>query len=311
MLKRIISKRVCNIMPSATQPDSLQKFIFENAPIRGEIVHLDDSWRSVIDRHDYPEVLRNYMGELCVAAVLLAATLKLKGSLVLQIMGSGAVKLLVVECSGEMQMRATAKWTGDLSQGSFAELIGSGQFVITLDPRDGGQTYQGIVEIEGSSIAEIMQNYMSQSEQLETRLWLAADGQHAAGMLLQKLPDPENQSIPADADDWRRAAILADTLKPEELLQLPAKSLIQRLYPEDDIRLFDAQGVSFHCSCSRENVAKMLQILGREEVKDILAERENIEVYCEFCNQRYEFDKIDAELIFVDAIVLPPSEARH
>ena len=305
-----------NNIPEISQPDSLHKFLFEHAPIRGELVHLDNAWRSVLDRHDYPEVLRNMMGELTVAAVLLAATLKLKGSLVLQIMGKGAIKLLVVECSGDMQLRATAKWSGDLSQGSFAELIGNGQFVITLDPKDGGQPYQGIVEIEGNSVADIMQNYMSHSEQLETRLWLTADSQHAAGMLLQKLPDTSNQyadeqAEPHDADAWRRAVILADTLKAEELLSLPAKKLIQRLYSEDDIRLFDAQPVAFHCSCSRDNVAKMLQMLGREEVDSILAERENIEVHCEFCNQRYEFDKVDAEMMFVDAIVLPPSEARH
>ena len=298
-------------MNNTPQPDSLHRFLFEQAPIRGELVHLDDAWRSVLERHDYPEVLRNLMGELAAAAVLLAATLKLKGSLVLQIMGKGAVKLLVVECSGDMQLRATAKWSGDLAQRSFAELIGNGQFVITLDPKDGGQPYQGIVEIEGSSVAEIMQNYMSHSEQLETRLWLTADGQHAAGMLLQKLPDPDNQSELPDADAWRRAVILADTLKPEELLLLPAQTLVQRLYHEDDIRLFDAQKVSFHCSCSRDNVAKMLQMLGRVEVDSILAERDNIEVHCEFCNQRYEFDRVDAEMMFVDSILLPPSEARH
>ena len=298
-------------MNTPPQPDSLHRFLFEQAPIRGELVHLDESWRSVLERNDYPEVLRNLMGELAAAAVLLAATLKLKGSLVLQIMGKGAVKLLVVECSGDMQLRATAKWSGDLAQKSFAELIGNGQFVITLDPKDGGQPYQGIVEIEGSSVAEIMQNYMSHSEQLETRLWLTADGQHAAGMLLQKLPDPDNQSELPDADAWRRAVILADTLKPEELLLLPAKTLIQRLYHEDDIRLFDAQKVAFHCSCSRDNVAKMLQMLGRVEVDSILAERNCIEVHCEFCNQRYEFDRVDAEMMFVDSIVLPPSAARH
>ena len=298
-------------MNNTPQPDSLHRFLFEQAPIRGELIHLDESWRSVLERHDYPEELRNLMGELAAAAVLLAATLKLNGSLVLQIMGKGAVKLLVVECSGDMQLRATAKWSGDLAQRSFAELIGNGQFVITLDPKDGGQPYQGIVEIEGSSVAEIMQNYMSHSEQLETRLWLTADGQHAAGMLLQKLPDPDNQSELPDADAWRRAVILADTLKPEELLLLPAKTLIQRLYHEDDIRLFDAQKVSFHCSCSRDNVAKLLQMLGRVEVDSILAERDNIEVHCEFCNQRYEFDRVDAEMMFVDSIVLPPSEARH
>jgi molecular chaperone Hsp33 len=216
-----------------------------------------------------------------------------------------------VECSGDMKLRATAKWSGDLEQGSFAELVGDGQFVITLDPKDGGQPYQGIVALEGSSVAEVMQNYMSNSEQLETRLWLAADGQQAAGMLLQKMPDAENQALPADADAWGRAVILADTLKSEELLLLPAITLIQRLYHEEDIRLFDAQRVSFYCSCSRENVGRMLQMLGRDEVNSILAERENIEVHCEFCNQRYEFDKVDAEMIFVDAVVLPPSEARH
>jgi molecular chaperone Hsp33 len=305
-----------NNIHNTPQPDSLHRFLFEKTPIRGELVHLDTAWRSIIERHEYPEVLRNLMGELAAAAVLLAATLKLNGSLVLQIMGKGAVKLLVVECSGDMQMRATAKWSGDLLQGSFAELIGNGQFVITLDPKDGGQPYQGIVAIEGTSVAEVMQNYMSHSEQLETRLWLAADGQHAAGLLLQKLPgkdnhDSANQSVDSDTDAWRRAAILADTLKAEELLLLPVKTLIQRLYHEDDIRLFDAQKVAFYCSCSRDNVAKMLQMLGREEVDGILAERENIEVHCEFCNQRYEFDKVDAEMMFVDAIVLPPSESRH
>jgi len=303
-------------MNNIPQPDSLHRFLFDQAPIRGELVHLDESWRSVIERHDYPAILRNIMGELAAAAVLLAATLKLNGSLVLQIMGQGAVKLLVVECSGDMQLRATAKWTGDLAQASFAELVGNGQFVITLDPKDGGQPYQGIVEVVGESVAEIMQNYMSQSEQLETRLWLTADGQHAAGMLLQKLPEStveyaEIRAEHPDTDTWRRAVILADTLQAEELLLLPAKTLIQRLYHEDDIRLFDAQRVTFHCSCSRENVIKMLQMLGRDEVDSILEEREQIEVYCEFCNQRYDFDKVDAEMMFVDAIVLPPSESRH
>ena len=294
-----------------TEPDTLHRFLFEQAPIRGELVHLDASWRSVIERHNYPEVLQNIMGELTVAAVLLAATLKLKGALILQIIGKGAVKLLVVECSGDLQLRATAKWSGDLLLSNFSDLIADGQFVITLDPKDGGQPYQGIVDIEGHSVAEIMQNYMSQSEQLETHLWLAADGQQAAGLLLQKLPEPEIDSGLSDTDVWRRAVILADTLRVEELFQLPAKLLIQRLYPEDDIRLFDHQDVVFSCSCSNEKVANMLHILGREEVNSILEERGNIEVNCDFCNQRYEFDRVDAEMIFVDAIVLQTSESRN
>lgn len=298
-------------IPTPPQPDSLQRFIFDKAQIRGELVHLDESWRSVIDRHDYPEKLRDYMGELTAAAVLLTATLKLKGSLILQIMGKGAIKLLVVECSGDMKLRATAKWSGDLAQGSFSELVGEGQFVITLDPKDGGQTYQGIVELDGASVAEVLQNYMSRSEQLDTHMCLAADGQHAAGLLLQKLPDLDEHSENYDPDTWQRAVILADTLKAEELLSLSSKTLIDRLYHEDDIRLFDAQKVEFACSCSRDNVARMLKMLGKEEVDSILAERDTIEVHCEFCNERYEFDKVDAEIMFVEAVVLPPSEARH
>lgn len=287
-------------------PDTLQRFLFENAPIRGEVVHLESAWRSVVERHDYPEVLRNLMGELCAAAVLLAATLKLEGSLILQIQGKGQIKLLVVECSGDLQLRATAKWSGDLA-GSLADMVGDGLFAITLDPKEGRQAYQGIVALEGESIAEILQNYMLRSEQLETRLWLAADGQRATGMLLQKLPDRPEQ----DADAWQRAILLADTLTTPELLQEFAPTLIHRLYHEEDIRLFDAQPVVFRCTCSRYNVAQMLKMLGRDEVLGILTERDSIEVFCEFCNQRYEFDRIDAEMMFVEAIVLPGSESRH
>lgn len=287
--------------------DTLRRFLFEHAPIRGELVHLDQTWRSVIERHDYPTVLRDLMGELAAAAVLLAATLKLQGSLVLQIHGKGAVKLLVVECSGSLELRATAKWEGELSHSTLKELVGDGRFVITLDPKDGNQAYQGIVALEGESVADILQNYMARSEQLETRLWLAADGQHAAGMLLQKLPEQKSQ----DDDAWERAKQIGDTLKREELLALPATELIHRLYHEEDIRLFDAQNVVFRCSCSRANVARMLKMLGQEEVNDILAERGEIEVFCEFCNERYEFDAIDARAVFADAVLDSANATRH
>lgn len=301
--------------------DTLQRFLFEDMPIRGGLVHLESTWRSVLDRHDYPDALRSLMGELCAAAVLLAATLKLQGSLVLQIQGKGPVKLLVVECAsaGELQLRATAKWSGELSQHSVTELIGEGLFVITLDPKDGNQAYQGVVALEGGSVAEILQNYMTRSEQLETRLWLAADGEYAAGMLLQRLPEDTRQSEQAeepvrheqDADAWQRVGLLADTLTPQELLHEPPQTLIHRLYHEDDMRLFESQPIVFNCSCSRDNVGQMLKMLGRDEIHGILDERDTIEVFCEFCNQRYEFDRIDAELMFVETIVLPVSEARH
>ncbi len=288
--------------------DSLRRFLFEHAPIRGEIVRLDATWQSVIERHDYPPVLRDLMGELCAATMLLAATLKLHGSMVLQIHGKGPVKLLVVECTGDLELRATAKWEGDLTGGTLQDLVGDGRFVITLDPKDGNQAYQGIVALEGESIAEILQNYMTRSEQLETRLWLAADGKHAAGMLLQKLP--ENGELPDD-DPWERAVLIGDTLKPEELLNVPVTELLHLLYHEDDIRLFDAQSVVFRCTCSRESVARMLRMLGREEVNTIIDERGDVEVHCEFCNQRYVFDRVDADAVFADIMAIAANKTLH
>ncbi len=287
-------------------PDALHRFLFEHAAIRGERVHLDASWRTVLERHGYPPILVQLMGELTAAAVLLAATLKLQGSLILQIQGRGAIKLLVVECTGDLQLRATAKWEGEL-HGDLAEMVGDGRFAITLDPKNGSQAYQGIVALEGGSVAEILQHYMARSEQLETRLWLAADENGAAGMLLQKLPEKESH----DADAWERVTRLADTLQRDELLELPTMELLHRLYHEEDVRLFEAQPVSFHCGCSRDKVAAMLKMLGREEVESILVEQGTVEIHCEFCNQRYEFDRVDAAMLFTEGISPDVGETRH
>lgn len=290
-----------------TRSDSLQRFLFEHAPVRGEIVQLEHTWLSVLQRHEYPAILRNIMGELCAAAVLLAATLKLQGSLILQIHGKGAIKLLVVECTGNLELRATAKWDGELVHDTLPELVGAGRFVITLDPKDGNQAYQGIVALEGNSVAEMLQNYMERSEQLETRLWLAADGGRAAGMLLQKLPAQHHQ----DEETWSRLNHLAATVTAQELLSLPAPEVLRRLFHEEDVRVFEPQEVEFNCTCSRANVARMLKLLGQEEVDSVLAEQGEIEVFCEFCNERYIFDAIDARAIFIDALLGDGQGTRH
>jgi len=297
-------------------PDSLQRFLFEQTHVRGEMVHLDESWRTVLEHHDYPPPLRAVMGELMAAAVLLAATLKLKGSLILQVQGKGPVTLLVVECDGDLNVRATAKWQGELEGIGFAQMVGDGRFAITLDPRDGGQTYQGIVELDGGSVAQVLQNYMLRSDQLETRLWLAANEQHAAGLLLQKMADEGGHGIAllddeADEDTWPRVTMLTDTLKREELLGLPAEELIRRLYYEEDVRLFDTQRVAFRCSCSRDKVARMLKMLGRDEVLSVLSEQDMAEITCEFCNQQYKFDRVDAEQVFVSEVALVSSATVH
>lgn len=292
--------------------DTLQRFIFEHAPIRGELVQLAATWQAVTERHTYPAPLRKLLGELMAAGALLAATLKFEGTLILQLHGSGAVKLVVVECAAGHAMRATAKWDGELPdhpgmEANLRTLLGSGRFVINLVPESGAQSYQGVVDLDADSVAAALEHYMAASEQIETRLWLACDDTHAAGLLIQKLPERES----ADADAWPRAGQLAATVRAEELLRLPPQTLLRRLFHEEDLRVFEPRPVFFRCSCSRERVTGMLRMLGPAEVRSVIAERGEVEVHCEFCNRRYAFDAVDAEEIFASAIAAPADHTRH
>jgi len=291
----------------ASDRDSLTRFLFENAEVRGEVVRLDATWRAVLANHHYPEPIRNLLGEMMAAATLLAATLKFEGSLIMQMQGSGPVTLAVVECSSEFHLRATAKWRDDLVSGDIAALLGQGKFVITIDPKTSTQIYQGIVALEGTTVAEVLEHYMLQSEQLETRLWLAADGEQACGLLLQRLPENASE----DTDAWNRALNLGNTLSNDELLKLPAREILHRLFHEEDLRLFEPRPVSFRCTCSRERVNNMLRLLGLDEVHSILEEQGKIEVDCEFCNRHYSFDAVDAEQLFAAEVLTQPGSTRH
>jgi Disulfide bond chaperones of the HSP33 family len=287
-----------------TAKDSLQRFLFEHAPVRGEIVQLEATWKAVLERRDYPSPLRELLGEMMSAAALLSATLKFSGRLVMQMQGDGPVTLAVVECSHDLIMRATASWEGELKAGTLRQLLGNGRFAITIEPEK-GQTYQGIVELEGHGVAEALERYMARSEQLETRLWLAADKGFSAGMLLQRLPEGHG----TDGDAWERAVHLASTLTRKELLALPARKIIHRLFHEEDLRLFEPQPVYFFCPCSRERVAAALRLVGREELTQLLEERGLIEVDCEFCNRNYAFDRGDLAQVF--ATENPAAATRH
>jgi len=286
--------------------DTIQRFLFEHAPVRGEIVHLDATWHAVLERHAYPPAVRALLGEMMAAAALLTATLKFGGTLIMQIQGSGPVTLLVVECTSEHHMRATAKWSGMPPAGALGELVGDGKFAITLDPGQGKPGYQGVVALAGATVAAALEQYMLRSEQIETRLWLTATGECAAGLLLQKLPDAAG----ADADAWRRATTLAASLSPRELSVHDTRELLRGLYAAEDIRVFKPRPVDFRCSCSRSRVAGMLRLLGRDEVRGILAERGMVEVTCEFCNQRYRFDAGAADEVFAGSHE-PGSATRH
>ncbi len=302
----------------STNPDTLQRFLFENTPVRGNLVNLTNTFHMALDKQHMPKGLKRALGELMAASALLTATLKMNGSLVLQIQGKGILKLLVVECTSEFGIRATAKWNGDIhDEQNLFELIEHGQFVITLDPKDGGQTYQGIVPIEGDDISTILENYMLRSEQIETKIWLCCDGDTAAGMLLQKLPDTMNQvtqsedKVEHDIDAWNRAGHLADTVTDDELLYLPTETLIHRLFHEEDVRLFEASNTKFFCSCTRTSVANMLRMLGEDEITSILEEQGKIEVNCDFCNTHYEFDQVDAAQLIASDLSARGSKEIH
>ncbi len=288
--------------------DVLERFLFDDAPTRGGMVRLQDSYAEVLHRHDYPPVLQRILGEMMAASALLASSLKFDGALLLQLHGKGDLKLAVVEWNADHTLRATARWEGDLADdASLNALLGAGMFVLILDPKNGTAPYQGMVALEGESIAEMLEHYMRRSEQLDTRLWLAADGRTASGLLLQKLPDGHG-----DADAWPRAVALADTVRSEELLGLEPAVLLHRLFHEEPLRCFEPTAVSFACSCSRERVGNMLVMVGAEEVKSILQEQGSVNIDCEYCRQNYVFDEADARELFTKAgAVLVTPSTRH
>jgi molecular chaperone Hsp33 len=300
--------------------DELQKFMFNTGPVRGEIVALSNTWQEVLSRRDYPAPVRALLGEMMAAAALLTANLKFDGALVMQVMGDGPVKMLVVQCNSDLTMRATAKVTGEIdADAGLTQMInptGGGRFSITLDPADklpGQQAYQGVVPLDDESgpldsMAAVLQHYMRHSEQLETRLWLAADQNRAAGMLLQKLPGDGGIRVhpdDLDADTWDRVCHLGSTVKREELLSLEPQALLKRLFWQENLRRFEPAPASFRCTCSRDKVGSMLRMLGSKEIESILEERGHVEIHCEFCNQRYEFDPIDAAQLFIGDAILP------
>lgn len=306
--------------------DALQKFMFEEAPVRGELVEISETWRQIQEHHHYPRAVKTLLGEMLSAAALLSANLKFNGAIVMQIHGDGPVRLLVVECDSELQLRATAKLAADAvvdDNALLPELVnlhGQGRFVITLDPKDklpGQQPYQGIVPLDGDSVASVIENYMQRSEQLDTRLWLAADATVARGLLLQKLPREGGLNAPAedDAESWTRITMLGSTLRNEELLTTDIQTLMRRLFWEETIRVFNARQPVFQCSCSREKVANMLTMLGQTEVDTALDELGALDIACDFCGKHYQFDKVDcAQLFVVDkagGVMQGPASIRH
>ena len=274
--------------------DSLRRFLFENTRIRGLLVSVDDTFRAAIERHDYPEPVRDLVGESLAATALLAATIKFDGSLALRVQSDGPVHLLVSQITGSRALRGLARWRGDVAPGPLASLTGTGHLAMTIDTGPNQERYQGVVELEGTTFAAAVDTYFARSEQLPTRLWLAADARRAAGLLLQQLPG----SDAADLESWERVVMLAETITRPELVSLDGEDLLRRLFHEEDVRLFGPQPLRFECTCSRETIESLLRAFGREEAESIVREEGGVHAVCEFCNRRFDLDAVDVAAVF-------------
>ncbi len=284
----------------SAMPSSRTRFIFDDAPVRGAFTRLEAVWQEIRQQKNYPEPIAQLLGELLAAGVLLTSNLKLDGALTLQIQSQGTLSLLVVEVTSDFNCRATARWHDealealkDFSLNSLTEK--SGQFVVTLQP-DQGEAWQGVVAITGQSVAQMLMDYMAQSEQLPTFIYLGCSDECVGGLLLQRLPESE-EMLETDGQ-WHTLQVLGQTLTQKELLTLDAHTLLQRLFHEYSVRVFDNEAFVFACTCNVEKVSAMLKLLGGEEVAKAVLEQGSIEIVCDFCQKQYVFDEADVNEIF-------------
>ena len=281
--------------------DLLQRFLFDDTDIRGEITHLQQSYQDMLKGHQYPEVVARLLGEFLAAVTLLSATLKFEGTLTLQARSKGQIPIIMAEASSEHHLRAIARDADEANSEDFTQLLADGQLSITIDPKQ-GRRYQGIVSLEGDNLAQCLEAYFQQSEQLSTRIWLCSDGQQSAGMLLQELPASHSIDSEQRQQQWQHVTKLAETLTEQELLSLSVEELLYRLYHQEQVRLFEATPMQFQCSCSRPRTLSALRTLGQQELHQILLEQGVIDINCEFCHQHYHFDQQDIETLFKDTL---------
>jgi molecular chaperone Hsp33 len=298
--------------------DRVRRFIFENQPVRGHWVRLDDAWRELRAHADYPPAVTELLGQAVVASVLLAATLKFRGTLTFQLQGNGAVRLLVAQCTHDFRVRAVARFeetgAGALpgSGADFRELVGDdGRITVTVEAEEKSLRYQGIVPLTGASLAESLEAYFASSEQLPTRVLLAADESHGAGILVQKLPEAAASEDEGVAEAWEGAERGMAQLSPKGLRHESVEDLLAKGFPGRDLRLFRGAPVRFECRCSHGRVAGLLRALGSEEVRDVLREQGSVTVTCEFCHRPYRFETADVEALFDDPGSPEGSDSIH
>jgi molecular chaperone Hsp33 len=291
--------------------DIVRRFIVENRPVRGHWVRLDSAWRELCAHSDYPQPVRELLGQAVAASVLFAATLKFRGTLTLQLQGDGAISLLVAQCTHDFRLRAVARFDEErvsaISAGSkhdaqtFRQLVGtSGRVAVTVEADERSMRYQGVVPLGGGSLAESLEAYFASSEQLPTRLILAADDERGAGFLVQKVPGAAKADESELEETWKNAQRGIEKLSAADLLACPVEELLERGFAEHDLRLFRGTPVQFECRCNQGRVSGLLRALGAEEVRDILQEQGSVTVTCEFCHRPYRFEAVDVDALFSD-----------
>ena len=284
--------------------DLVRRFVLERHPIRGHVVRLSLAWLNLREHQDYPPVVQALLGEAVGAVVLLAATLKFNGTLTLQLQGKGLVTLLVAPCTHDFKVRAMARHDPIDGEPGFRSLSGEGQIVVTVEATDRASSYQGVVPIAGDSLAESLEAYFYQSEQLPTRVRLASTPGVVSGMLVQRIPGEGGKQAPVDPAALESAWMKTDhamlELSARELLEDDVEHRLVSMFGADEVRVFSGHEVKFECRCSRERVANVLRSLGVDEVRSVLAEQGAVTVTCEFCQKPYKFDLIDAEALFTE-----------
>ena len=283
--------------------NAVQRFLLDDLDIRGAVVQLDSVWQKLLSNRNYPAPVIELLGQMSVTTVLLADNLKQSGRLTVQLRGDGPVSLLVIDCNEALNVRCMAQHGDDIQAASMVDLMGQGQLLLSLDMPSMREPFQSIVPLVGDSIAQVFEHYLTHSEQLASRFFLAATPTGAAGLFLQKMPSADQR----DLDGWTRAEALASTVKPEELLELSAEELLTRLFHEETVRVFDAQVVSNDVPEDWEKIGNMLRTLGREEVYAVLTERGEIVIRDDLGNLEYRFDKAAIDDLFRDTPWTPPT----
>ncbi len=275
--------------------DTLQRFMFEHASIRGEIAYLDDTYKTILHQRPYPPSVKHLLGEAIVSCLLLAGSIKFEGEISLQFHGDKRLPLLLVQCDHLLQIRAFAKYQEEGEDIDYNAAFLQGKMALTINQYNQTQAYQSVVPIHSLSMSENMMHYFAQSEQVASRVWLAITDTTAAGILLQLMP---GQTSLQREQFWEYAVHLGETITEDELLTLDNKTILHRLYHETELRLYSARPVRFHCRCNVAKMKQVLTVLGEADVQQLLKEKGQVDVHCEFCNQNYTFDSIDIALLF-------------